>query len=192
MRSKTWEKGFTIFEILVTLAVAATISALIGTSVGKPARAMHEYQVRAAADSEARSALATVLNLLRSAVPGSVRITNDDPDDGASTNKPNTHISFIYRPSNQAAGTASPTYDIYLTNVSPAQIRMKATSANGTTVVLSPKTLASNVAYLQFNQSPADQTLIDVSLKISVPLDGSGRTHDVEILNQYVRVGSAP
>lgn len=191
MMRSTWVKGFTIFEIIITLVVAAIISALIGTSIGKPARLIHEYQARAGADSEARTTIATILNLLRSAVPGSVKITNDDPDAGASTNIPNTHISFIYRPANQAAGTASPTYDIYLTSVSPAQIRMKATAADGTTVVLTPKTLASNVSYLQFNQSPADQTLIDVSLKISVPLS-SDRTHDVEILNQYVRVGNAP
>jgi type II secretory pathway pseudopilin PulG len=182
--------GFTFVEIIVTLGIASIVGLIVLGSVGKPARAIHDYQVRVQADSQARTCMSTILNLLRSAVPGSVVISSDDADTGTATGKPNGHIRFIYRPAAQAAGTASPTYDIYLTATDPARVRMKATSP-ANVIVLSPQTLASNVAYLQINQSPTDTTFLDVSLKISAPMGGD-QTHDVEILNQTVRVGSAP
>lgn len=170
MTEKRIRQGFTLVEMLFVIAIAATVLFVAVRYMKPTIQFIQKFSLRRQMTTEARQSMDTMINLLRSGVPGTIQT---QAFGGLTTAPPNSMITF--------RGRGNRNYQIYWNE--PYRIYF----VDGTAA---PKLLAENVAQLTFSWDNTDPGVVTISLRMEGVIGRERISFDVP--NQMVRLGTAP
>ncbi len=179
MRLKHNRQGVTLFEMLITAVLVGPILVGVALMMKGNFTFFKRTGVRQDVLSQSRTAIDTILRMLRQARPNTLVISTP----AAAEMIPNSRVDFILQTVLPSGATA---YALYLEN--GTVFSREFVPPGGPQP---PRALASHVTGLLFTGSSLDPSIVSVSLQMEVPWDATNDpTHvtKINIPNQVVHL----
>jgi len=174
--SKKHSRGFTLIEILLAITIMIGMIAMCVVLINKALRYFNGSRVRQQSSQQARAAVVTMQRVLADAIPYTVIIRTPAPSAQVPFPPPNSEVDFSTATTGGAAYTiqwATNTVHLIVNYPSPLN--------------LTDTVLIKDVSQLSFTTDVRDPSLLEINLRMDVPIDGQ-TTYTMLLNNQVTRL----